>query len=403
MIMPKWLLPEYIEDLLPGEAARVELLRRRILDLFFSHGYELVVPPMLEYLDSLLTGTGHDLDLKTFKLVDQLSGRLLGLRADMTPQVARIDAHLLNRQGVTRLCYAGTVLHTQPSGLLRTREPMQIGAEIYGHSGLESDIEIQTLMLRALRATGVKGVHLDIGHVSVFRALITRAGASAQQEAELFQVLQAKDVPALRELSNGLDVTTREALMLLPELYGGTEVLTTARERLPQFPELIACLDALAQIGGQLNGDVQELCFDLAELRGYHYHSGVVFAAYAGSRPEAIARGGRYDEVGRAFGRARAATGFTMDLRELAGMVSDEASPLRVLAPYRPADAALQAEVARMRADGAIVVSDLPGHEANRAELNCAQQLVAKDGTWKLEPLASGHSNRNKTKHNQRS
>lgn len=394
MIMQKWLLPEYIEDLLPGEAARVELLRRRILDLFFAHGYELVVPPMLEYLESLLTGTGHDLDLRTFKLVDQLSGRLLGLRADMTPQVARIDAHLLNRQGVTRLCYAGTVLHTQPSGLLRTREPMQIGAEIYGHAGLESDIEIQTLMLRALRATGVDGVHLDIGHVSVFRALITRAGATAEQEAELFQVLQAKDVPSLRELSRGLDVPTREALMLLPELYGGAEVLATARKRLPQYPELIACLDALAQIGRQLNGDVQELCFDLAELRGYHYHSGVVFAAYAGNRPEAIARGGRYDEVGRAFGRARPATGFTMDLRELAEMANKETGPLRVLAPYQPADAALQAEVARLRAAGAIVVSDLPGHEANRAELNCSQQLVARGGAWKLEPFFSDQSKR---------
>lgn len=394
MIMQKWLLPEYIEDLLPGEAARVELLRRRILDLFFAHGYELVVPPMLEYLDSLLTGTGHDLDLRTFKLVDQLSGRLLGLRADMTPQVARIDAHLLNRQGVTRLCYAGTVLHTQPSGLLRTREPMQIGAEIYGHAGLESDIEIQTLMLRALQATGVNGVHLDIGHVSVFRALITRAGATARQEAELFQVLQAKDVPALRELSNGLDAATREALMLLPELYGGTEVLSTARKRLPQYPELIACLDALAQIGGQLNGDVKELCFDLAELRGYHYHSGVVFAAYAGNRPEAIARGGRYDEVGRAFGRARPATGFTMDLRELAEMANEETRPVRILAPYQPADAGLQAEVAKLRAAGAIVVSDLPGHEANRAELNCSQQLVAKGGAWKLEPFGSGQRNR---------
>ena len=403
MIMQKWLLPEYIEDLLPAEAARVERLRRRILDLFFGHGYELVVPPMLEYLESLLTGTGHDLDLKTFKLVDQLSGRLLGLRADITPQVARIDAHLLNRQGVTRLCYAGTVLHTQPSGLLRTREPMQIGAEIYGHSGVESDIEIQTLMLRALQASGVNGVHLDIGHVSVFRALITRAGATAQQEADLFQVLQAKDVPALRELSNGLDVSTREAMLLLPELYGGTEVLTTARKRLPQYPELIACLDALAQIGGRLNGDVKELCFDLAELRGYHYHSGVVFAAYAGNRPEAIARGGRYDEVGRAFGRARPATGFTMDLRELAEMASEQTRPVRILAPYQPADTGLQAEIAKLRAAGGIVVSDLPGHEANRAELECSQQLVARDGTWKLEPFVSGQSNRKQTMHNQRS
>jgi ATP phosphoribosyltransferase regulatory subunit len=388
--MQKWLLPEYIEDLLPGEAARVERLRRRILDLFFAHGYELVVPPMLEYLDSLLTGTGHDLDLRTFKLVDQLSGRLLGLRADMTPQVARIDAHLLNRQGVTRLCYAGTVLHTQPSGLLRTREPMQIGAEIYGHSGLESDIEIQTLMLRALQAAGVTGIHLDVGHVSVFRALITRAGATKQQEADLFQVLQAKDVPGLRELSEGLDAATRDALLLLPELYGGQEVLATARKRLPQYPELTACLDALARISRQLNEDVEELCFDLAELRGYHYHSGVVFAAYAGNRPEAVARGGRYDEVGRAFGRARPATGFTMDLRDLADMADEEARPQRVLAPYRPEEAALQAAIAQLRAGGTVVVLDLPGHEANRGELDCSQELVLRSGAWILEPLASG-------------
>lgn len=399
MTMQKWLLPEYIEDLLPGEAARVESLRRRILDLFFVHGYELVVPPLLEYVESLLTGTGHDLDLRTFKLVDQLSGRLLGLRADMTPQVARIDAHLLNRKGVARLCYAGTVLHTQPSGLLRTRDPMQIGAEIYGHAGLESDIEIQALMLRALQeATGVDGVHLDIGHVSVFRALITRAGATPEQEAELFQVLQAKDVPALRDLSIGLDAPTRNALLLLPELYGGPEVLAIAHKRLPAYPELTTCLDALARIARELNGDVRELCFDLAELRGYHYHSGVVFAAYAGNRPDAIARGGRYDEVGRAFGRARPATGFTMDLRELAQMAKEEPKPLRILAPYRPADAALQLEIARLRGGGAVVVPDLPDHEAHRAELQCSQELVHTDGAWKLMPFGTQQAGRKANK-----
>ena len=385
--MQKWLLPEYIEDILPAEAARVERLRRRILDLFFSHGYELVIPPMLEYLDSLLTGTGRDLDLRTFKLVDQLSGRLLGLRADITPQVTRIDAHLLNRQGVTRLCYTGTVLHTQPSGLLRTREPLQIGAELYGHAGVESDIEIQTLMLHALQVAGLKGIHLDLGHVSVFRALVTRASVAPEQEAELFLVLQAKDAPALRELSAGLDAKTRDALLLLPQLYGGSEVLATARQRLPAYPELGACLDLLEGIGRQLSGEVKELCFDLAELRGYHYHSGVVFAAYAGARPEAIARGGRYDEVGRAFGRARPATGFTMDLRDLADMGNGDLRPTRVLAPYRPHDAGLQAEVARLRAGGIIVVVELPGHEANRVELGCEQQLVSRAGAWKLERL----------------
>ncbi|HEY5931151.1 MAG TPA: ATP phosphoribosyltransferase regulatory subunit [Burkholderiales bacterium] len=383
--MQKWLLPEYIEDILPAEAERVERLRRRILDLFHAWGYELVVPPMLEYLDSLLTGTGHDLDLKTFKLVDQLSGRMLGLRADITPQVARIDAHLLNRQGVTRLCYAGSVLHTQPSGLQRTREPMQIGAEIYGHAGLESDIEIQTLMLRALKVAGLDGIHLDLGHVSVFRSLVTRASLTEQKVAELFQVLQAKDVAALRELSAGLDAGTREALLLLPELYGGPEILDVARKRLPGHPELLACLDLLQVIGRQLNGDVGELCFDLAELRGYHYHSGVVFAAYAGGRPEAIVRGGRYDEVGRAFGRARPATGFTMDLRELAGMGNGGDKAQRVLAPHAPEDKALQAEISRLRAAGSVVIVDLPGHEGSRAELGCGKRLVHSGGAWKVE------------------
>lgn len=386
--MRNWLLPEYIEDILPPEAAGVERLRRRILDLFFVQGYELVMPPMLEYLDSLLTGTGHDLGLRTFKLVDQLSGRMLGLRADMTPQVARIDAHLLNRQGVTRLCYAGTVLHAMPSGLMRTREPLQIGAEIYGHAGQESDIEIQTLMLRALQAAGLSGIHLDLGHVSVFRSLVVRAGIPEEREGELFQALQAKDVPALRELTRALDPATRDALMLLPELYGGAEVLTAARKRMPPYPELLACIELLEALGKQLQGEVRELCYDLAELRGYHYHSGVVFAAYAGARPEAVARGGRYDEVGRAFGRARPATGFTLDLRDLAQMVGGNGTLSRVLAPYQPDDEGLQKEIQRLRGEGTVVVVDLPGHEASREELGCDRQLILRSGAWKLEPMS---------------
>jgi ATP phosphoribosyltransferase regulatory subunit len=262
---------------------------------------------------------------------------------------------------------------------------MQIGAEIYGHAGMESDIEIQSLMLRALKAAGVERAHLDLGHVSVFRTLVTRAGVAAEKEAELFQVLQAKDVAALKELSAGLDATTREALLLLPELYGGPEVLETARKRLPAYPELGACLDLLQAIGRQLNGEVGELCFDLAELRGYHYHSGVVFAAYAGGRPEAIVRGGRYDEVGRAFGRARPATGFTMDLRELAAMGNGEPRPVRVLAPYKPDDKALQEQIARLRGQGTVVVVDLPGHDGNRAELGCERRLALRDGKWNVE------------------
>jgi ATP phosphoribosyltransferase regulatory subunit len=385
--MQKWLLPEYIDDILPAEAHRVEKLRRLLLDLFAVHGYELVMPPLVEYLDSLLTGTGHDLDLKTFKLVDQLSGRLLGLRADITPQVARIDAHLLNRSGITRLCYGGSVLHALPSGLSRTREPLQIGAELYGHAGVESDIEIQTLMLRALTAAGVSGVHLDLGHVSVFRSIVRRAAMEPAREAELFQALQGKDLPALRELVSGLDSRTREAVLLLPELYGGVEVLERARIKLPDYPELVLCLDVLRKIGDQLATEVQELCFDLAELRGYHYHSGVVFAAYAAGGTEAIARGGRYDEVGRAFGRARPATGFSADLRELAGAGRMDKPVASVRAPYLPEDAALQLEIQRLRQAGTPVVVALPGAQGDDAPFGA--ELVRDRGKWTVRPLAA--------------
>ncbi|MDA8110220.1 MAG: ATP phosphoribosyltransferase regulatory subunit, partial [Betaproteobacteria bacterium] len=311
----RWLLPENIEDILPGEAARIEALRRRVLDLFASWGYELVRPPLLEYLESLLTGTGHDLDLRTFKLVDQVSGRMMGVRADITPQVARIDAHLLNRQGVTRLCYCGSVLHTRPASLAATREPIQIGAEIYGHAGTESDLEIQRLLGRALQAAGVQGARVDIGHVAVFRSLARAARVVPELEAELFAALQAKDVPSLRELARGLEAATREALLLLPELYGGAEVLDTAERRLPKVPGLARALATLRKLAA---ARALPVSFDLAELRGYHYHSGVVFDAYCEGVAGPLARGGRYDEVGKAFGRPRPATGFSIDLRALA-------------------------------------------------------------------------------------
>jgi ATP phosphoribosyltransferase regulatory subunit len=385
--MRRWLLPEYIEDILPAEAQRVEALRRRILDLFRLHGYELVIPPLLEYLESLLTGTGHDLDLKTFKLVDQLSGRLLGLRADITPQVARIDAHLLNRDGIARLCYSGSVLHALPSGMMHTREPLQIGAELYGHAGVESDIEIQSLMVSALHAAGIGEVRVDLGHVAVFRGLLRSFGIDAQRESELFQVLQTKDLPSLRELVAGLDPTLARALLLLPELYGGAQVLVQARSRLPPIPEVEAALDQLERIEAALREVVHAThCFDLAELRGYHYHSGVVFAAYALGRPNAIALGGRYDEVGKAFGRARPATGFTMDLRELAALGEAAAPPRAILAPYDTGDAALRAAVQALRAQGEVVIWDLPGHAGTRDELGCERELALRDGAWTVVP-----------------
>jgi ATP phosphoribosyltransferase regulatory subunit len=311
----RWLLPEYIEDILPAEAARIERLRRAILDLFAAARYELVMPPLLEYTDSLLTGTGHDLDVRTFKVVDQISGRMMGLRADITPQVARIDAHLLNRKGVTRLCYCGSVLHTRPAGPGATREPIQIGAEIYGHAGVESDLEVQRLLCRALALAGAKNTRLDVGHVAVFRSIVHAAKTGAALEAELFAALQKKDLPALRGLTRPLDAKTRAALLLLPELYGGAEVLALAARKLPALPALKR---ALATLRALAKACPVPASFDLAELRGYHYHSGVVFDAYCAGVSGAVARGGRYDEVGKAFGRARPATGFSIDLRSLA-------------------------------------------------------------------------------------
>ena len=311
----RWLLPEYIEDILPAEAARIERLRRAILDLFAKSGYALVMPPLLEYMDSLLTGTGHDLDVRTFKVVDQISGRMMGLRADITPQVARIDAHLLNRKGVTRLCYCGSVLHTRPAGPAATREPIQIGAEVFGHAGVESDLEVQRLLCRALGLARVKQVRMDIGHVAVFRSIVHAAKVGAQLEAQLFEALQRKDKPALRQLARSVDARTREALLLLPELYGGAEVLSLAQRKLPKLPELTR---ALATLRALAKASPIPASFDLAELRGYHYHSGVVFDAYCEGVAGAVARGGRYDEVGKAFGRARPATGFSIDLRSLA-------------------------------------------------------------------------------------
>ncbi|MFZ5556387.1 MAG: ATP phosphoribosyltransferase regulatory subunit [Pseudomonadota bacterium] len=380
--MRNWLLPEHIQDLLPPEAARVERARRSVLDLFRSHGYELVMPPLIEYVESLLSGTGQDLELQMFKVVDQLSGRLMGVRADITPQVARIDAHLLNRRGVTRLCYAGSVLRTLPSSMTRTREPLQLGAEIYGHAGPESDIEIQRLMLEALVRLGAKRVHLDLGHVGIYRALVRQARLGAQAESDLFRALQGKDAPRVAELTAGLGVAP--AFRLLPQLFGGREVLAEARTRLPPLPEVTRALDELEAIAEGLAPHVDELSFDLAELRGYHYHSGAVFAAYLPGSPAAMAQGGRYDEVGEAFGRARPATGFSLDLRDFSALLTDDGSA-SILAPYSD-DPGLAARVRELRAAGEVVIVDLPGHDDSRDELACSREVVRADGGWKVVP-----------------
>jgi ATP phosphoribosyltransferase regulatory subunit len=313
----KWVLPEFIEDILPAEAMRIESLRRKILDLFFKKKYELVMPPLLEYMDSLLTGTGHDLELRTFKVVDQLSGRMMGVRADITPQVARIDAHLLNRKGVTRLCYCGSVLHTRPAAPGATREPIQVGAEMYGEAGVAADVEMLELLCQALRIAGARNARIDIGHVAVFRGIARLAEIRGEAEAELFEALQRKDVPALRSLTGKLPTKARDALLLLPNLYGGAEVLVEAEKRLPRIPAVKSALATLRRLAKACKFPAS---FDLAELRGYHYHSGVVFDAYCDGVTGPVARGGRYDEVGKAFGRARPATGFSIDLRSMAGV-----------------------------------------------------------------------------------
>jgi ATP phosphoribosyltransferase regulatory subunit len=376
--MRNWILPENIEDILPPKAQRIERTRLQLLELFRVHGYELVIPPMLEYLESLLTGTGHDLDLRTFKLVDQLSGRTMGVRADITPQVARIDAHLLNRKGVTRLCYAGSVLHTRPRGLEATREPLQIGAEIYGHDGIESDLEIQRLLARALAVCGIAGARLDIGHVAVFRAICRHAHVGAELESAIYEGLAAKDLTALRAETRRLPAATRKALLSLPELYGEADVLDRARRSLPDYPEIRMALRDLKVLSRNVDLPVS---VDLADLRGYRYHSGATFVAYAPAVAGAVALGGRYDEVGKAFGRARAATGFSMDLRSLAGALADEDAARRIRAPHS-SDPELAAVVRKLRSAGEIVVVELPGHEAARAELACDSEIVKRRGKW---------------------
>jgi ATP phosphoribosyltransferase regulatory subunit len=385
--MPNWLLPEYIQDMLPDEAWRIEAMRSKIIELLRLSGYQLVAPPMLEYAESLLINDSQDMDVRTFKLVDQLSGRTMALRADITPQVARIDAHLLNCQGVTRLCYAGSVLHTQPAGLMRTREPLQIGAELYGHSGLESDLEVQRLMLQALASIGVKGVHLDLGHVAVFRALVKGASIDADLEAGLFAALQLKDVPALRELVSSLPLKVQTAVLALPQLYGSTEdVLQRARKILPDSAEMRAALSELEQAAAHLHPLAHSVGIDLAELRGYHYHSGMVFAAYHAGSHDAIALGGRYDDLGKSFGRARAATGFSMDLRQLHGLLPAVAHAKSILAPHKK-DNALQEAIAKLRQQGHSVVVDLLGDAALRSELNCDRELVLQNAAWVVVDL----------------
>jgi ATP phosphoribosyltransferase regulatory subunit len=380
-----WTLPENIEDLLPADAKKLERLRRITLDLFASHGFELVMPPLLEYVESLLSGTGHDMDLATFKLVDQLSGRTMGIRADTTPQVARIDAHLLNRQGVTRLCYAGSVLHTLPAGLGKSRQPFQAGAEMYGHAGLEADIEVQQLMVDVLRALGVVDVQLDIGHPAIFRSLIASANVSPEIAEKAFLATEAKDIAALKSLEANLGAAF-QAISALPTLYGDVSALSRAAEILPKQKNVSEALAQLRSIEKHFSQQGIKVSVDLGELGGFNYESGITFAAFAHGASDALARGGRYDEVGKAFGRTRPATGFSLDLKALLPLVADERRSGAILASAQH-DTGASAEIAKLRALGETVVSNLPGHEMHLHELGCDRELTMVNGRWTVVPL----------------
>jgi ATP phosphoribosyltransferase regulatory subunit len=372
---------------LPSEARKIEELRRLMLDNFRLYGYELVMPPLLEYVESLMTGAGEDTNLRTFKLVDQISGRMLGLRADMTTQVARIDAHLLNRATVTRLCYAGSVLHTLPSGLHATREPIQIGAEIYGHAGLEADAEIQELALGSLELAGFTDVRLDLTHVGVVRAILEQDPAAKKEHDQIVALLRAKDVPGLRELTANYAPATRDALLALPSLYGDVEVLKRARAALPELPGISKALAELAALAASAIGRA-DVTIDLADLRGYQYESGAIFALYVPGLPNAVARGGRYDHVGEAFGRARPATGFSMDLRELARLLPTAERKHSIRAPWGNAPE-LKEKIAELRKSGEVVIQSLPGHNNELDEFECDRALVLDESgsNWILKNL----------------
>ncbi|HEY0296641.1 MAG TPA: ATP phosphoribosyltransferase regulatory subunit [Bordetella sp.] len=383
--MGNWLLPEGFADVLPAEARRIEELRRALLDLYRTYGFELVAPPLVEYIDSLLSGTGSDLSLSTCKLVDQLSGRTLGVRADMTPQVTRIDAHLLNRAGVTRLCYCGNVLHARPADLLASRELLQIGAEIYGHAGFEADLEILSLVMESLGIAGVREPRLDLCHPGVLHALIESDPAAAAVGEAVTLLLREKDVTGLGELAAaGLRPDTVQALRALANLYGGPEVLARARRELPPLPGLVRALDALQSLIDALPH--VSMSVDLADVSGYGYHSGVTFALYAEGWHDALVRGGRYDNVSHAFGRSRPATGFSLDLRKLAAGLAPAERARAVRAPWGQ-EPDLAEAVRALRRGGEIVVQVLPGHEHDQDEFVCDRELVLEKGAWAVRAI----------------
>jgi len=393
--MSAWVLPDHIADVLPSEARHIEELRRSLLDTARSYGYELVMPPLLEHLESLLTGTGEALDLQTFKLVDQLSGRTLGLRADSTPQVARIDAHLLNRQGVARLCYCGPVVHTRTDRPFASREPLQFGAEIYGHAGQEADLEAIELAQACLRSAGVRSLQLDMADVRVIDAVLAPVTLNPPDEARIHAALNAKDVAELASLARDLPERVRRDLCALPRLFGDVEVIEEAQRVLQPSDALHSALQGLRWLASQASG--LQVSIDLADLRGYAYYTGMRFALFAheagggAGQSLELARGGRYDEVGAVFGRNRPAVGFSLDLKELVSAVAPRPLEAAIRAPWGM-EAGLREAIARLRAEGQTVVCALPGHEHEVDEFNCDRELVADarpGAQWTVQPLQS--------------
>lgn len=388
-IADRWLLPDGVDEILPPQANQLESLRREILDLYQSWGYELVFTPLIEFLDSLLIVPDHELSLQTFKIVDQLTGRTLGVRADITSQVARIDAHCLQVNAPTRLCYADSILHTKPNGMLGSRSPISIGAELYGHSGPDSDIEVISLMLETLQAAGIEELQLALGHVGIYRALIQKAGLDPELEKKLFANLQQKSSEAISRLleSAKADDELLALLKKLSALSGSVSVLTQAREIFSAFPEILTYLDELEIITEAINTRFpgQSLYFDLSELSGYQYHTGIVFAAYTPGFGAAVANGGRYDDIGKVFGRSRAATGFDADLKTLLslGRKSFEETE-RIFAP-RESDPSLNELVSQLRAQGKQVIYALSGQQESAADMNCSHQIIHQNGSWQLQ------------------
>ncbi len=387
-MLSAWLLPEHIADVLPAQARQLETLRRRLLDCALGYGFELIIPPLLEHLESLLSGTGRELDLRTFKLVDQASGRTLGLRADTTPQAARIDAHLLNREGVTRLCYCGPVLHARATSVAASREPLQFGAEIFGHSGLEADLEAAELALDCLHAAGAKPLVIDLADARVLRGVLTGVVLDAPALQDLAQALAEKDPAALDGLTQGFAEETRRALRALPRLYGGDEVLAAAAAVLPEGPLVREALEQLRWLATHLRQAFPELRvgFDLGDMGGYGYYSGTRFAIYGAAATDALARGGRYDEVGAVFGRSRPAVGFSLDLKALAEVSPMPGAAGAIRAPWRE-DATLRAAIRGLREAGETVLAVLAAAEPEVQAFTCDRELVQVEGRWEVRDV----------------